>query len=117
MFKEVKQVGSVPVAPPVVSTHEVEGSLEPVTAPPKSSAKRLNPIKLKLLEDRVAAIEDELPQLEDRIAQAEQQQANYTTAEAAVQLAAELDALRDRHATLTAEWEDLGMQLEEQATA
>jgi ATP-binding cassette, subfamily F, member 3 len=117
MFKEVKQVGTVAPPPPVESTHEIEGSLEPVTAPPKSSVKRLNPIKLKQLEDRVAAIENELPQLEDRIAQATQQQAVFTTADAAVQLAAELDALRERHAALNVEWEELGMQLEEQATA
>ena len=89
----------------------------PLSAPPKPSVKRLNPIKLKQLEDRVAAIENELPQLEDRIAQATQQQAVFTTADAAVQLAAELDALRERHAALNVEWEELGMQLEEQATA
>src|SRR5665213_1919981 len=117
MFKEVKQVGTVAPPPPVESTREIEGSLEPVTAPPKPSVKRLNPIKLKQLEDRVAAIENELPQLEDRIAQATQQQAVFTTAEAAVQLAAELDALRERHAALNVEWEELGMQLEEQAMA
>jgi ATP-binding cassette subfamily F protein 3 len=117
MFKEVKQVGSVAPPPPVESTHEIEGSLEPVTSPPKPNVKRLNPIKLKQLEDRVAAIENELPQLEDRIAQATQQQSVFTTAEAAVQLAADLDALRERHAALNVEWEELGMQLEEQATA
>ena len=117
MFKEVKQVGTVAAPPPVESTHEIEGSLEPVTATPKPNVKRLNPIKLKQLEGRVAAIENELPQLEDRIAQATQQQAVFTTADAAVQLAAELDALRERHAALNAEWEELGMQLEEQATA
>ncbi len=117
MFKEVKQVGTVAAPAPIESTHEIEGSLQPVTAPPKPSVKRLNPIKLKQLEDRVVAIENELPQLEDRIAQATQQQAVFTTAEAAVQLAAELDALRDRHAAMSAEWEELGMQLEEQATA
>jgi ATP-binding cassette, subfamily F, member 3 len=117
MFKEVKQVGTVAAPPPVESTHEIEGSLEPVTALPKASVKRLNPIKLKQLEDRVAAIENELPQLEDRIAQATQQQAVFTTADAAVQLAAELDGLRERHAALNVEWEELGMQLEEQATA
>jgi len=117
MFKEVKQVGTVAAPPPVESTHEIEGSLEPVTTPAKPAVKRLNPIKLKQLEDRVAAIENELPQLEDRIAQATQQQAVFTTAEAAVQLAAEIDAMRDRHAAMSAEWEELGMQLEEQAMA
>jgi ATP-binding cassette subfamily F protein 3 len=118
MFKEVKQVGAMGVSPRE-SEHEIEGSLEPVSAPPnpKPHVKRLNPIKLKQIEDRVAAIEEEMPQLEDRIAQAGQQQAVFTTADAAVKLAAELDTMRDRHAALTAEWEELGMQLEEQATA
>jgi ATP-binding cassette subfamily F protein 3 len=114
MFKPVKQAGSGNG-----STHEIEGALEPVTPAPvaKSNAKRLNPIKLKQLEDRVAAIEDELPDLESRILAAEQQQAFFTTTEAAVSLAAELDALREQHAARTAEWEDLATQLEEQSIA
>jgi ATP-binding cassette subfamily F protein 3 len=99
---------------PWESTHEVEGSLAPVTSAPKHTAKRLNPIKLKQMEDRVAAIEDELSDLDARIAQAEQQQAVFTTAEAARGLAAELEALRERHTTRTAEWEEVASQLEEQ---
>jgi len=83
------------------SVHEIEGSLTAVTPAPKSNVKRLNPIKLKQLEDRVAAIEEELPDLEARI------QA----------VAAELDALREQHAARTAEWEDLATQLEEQSIA
>ena len=79
--------------------------------------KKLNPIKLKLLEDRVAAIEEELPDLEARILAAEQQQAFFTTTEAAVSLAAELDTLREQHAARTAEWEDLATHLEEQSIA
>lgn len=102
---------------PWESTHELEGSLAPVTPTPKPQVKRLNPIKLKQIEDRVTAIEAELPELEARIAQAEQQQAVFTTAEAARALAAELDTLRDQHAARTAEWEELASQLEEQATA
>ena len=41
----------------------------------------------------------------------------FTTAEAAQALAAELDTLREQHAAHTAEWEDLSLQLEEQAIA
>jgi ATP-binding cassette subfamily F protein 3 len=137
MLKPVAQVGKVPEPPPIVrtdagsetwvitsdgdeaweSTHEMEGSLAPVTAEPKHSAKRLNPIKLKQIEDRVAAIENELSDLDARILQAEQQQAVYTTAEAARAVAAELDTLREEHAARTAEWEGLASQLEEQTTA
>jgi ATP-binding cassette subfamily F protein 3 len=109
MFKAVKQVASTNG-----STHEMQGSLEPVTASPKVSVKRLNPIKLKHLETRVAELEAELPDLEARILAAEQQQAFFTTAEAAQAVAAELDTLRDQHTARTAEWEELAMQLEEQ---
>jgi ATP-binding cassette subfamily F protein 3 len=116
MFKASKQVG-VKETVLVVNAHEIEGSVEPVTETPKSNVKRLNPIKLKQLEDRVAAIEEELPDLEARILAAEQQQGFFTTAEAAQALAAELDALRDQHAVRSAEWEELATQLEEQLTA
>ncbi len=99
------------------STHERNGSLAPVTSTPKAQAKRVNPLKMKQIEDRVEAIETELPELEGRITQAEQQQSVFTNAEAARALAAELDALRDRQALLTTEWEELATQLEEQTTA
>jgi ATP-binding cassette subfamily F protein 3 len=102
---------------PWESTHELEGSLAAVTPAPKPAAKRLNPIKLKQMEDRVAAIENELSDLDARISQTEQQQAVFTTAEAARALAAELETLHEQHATRTAEWEDLASQLEEQTTA
>ncbi len=99
------------------STHEREGSLAPVTSTPKPLVKRVNPLKLKQLEDRVSAIEAELPEIEERIGQAQQQQAMYSTSEAARALAAELDELRSRHEGLSAEWEELSLQLEEQTTA
>jgi ATP-binding cassette subfamily F protein 3 len=99
------------------SNHELPGSLTPVTPTPKKDIKRLNPIKLKQLEQRVAELETELPDLEARILAAEQQQAMFTTAEAAQSLAAELATLRDQHSTHTTEWETLATQLEEQLTA
>jgi ATP-binding cassette subfamily F protein 3 len=128
MLKPSKQVGTtaeMSSRPPngsgeitaLGSTHEINGSLAAVTPAPKPNVKRLNPIKLKLLEERVAELEEELPDLEARILAAEQQQAMFTTAEAAQAIAAELDTLRNQHATHTAEWEELAMQLEEQLTA
>lgn len=134
MFKPVKQVGkgaeppSIPKNPlpapeevmafePVESTHEPNGSLAPVRPTPKSLAKRLNPLKLKQIEERVEAIEEELPELEARISQAEQQQSVFTNADSARALAAELTAMRERQALLTTEWEELATQLEEQTTA
>ena len=99
------------------STHEIEGSLAPVASPPKLNVKKLNPIKLKQLEDRVAAIEQELPELEARIGSAVEQQGMFTSADAARALAGELETLRDQHAARTAEWESLSLQLEEQVSA
>ena len=101
---------------PWESTHELEGSLAPVTPAPKHAAKRLNPIKLKQMEERIAALEAELSDLDARIDQAEQQQAVFTTAESARALAAELGTLREQQATRLSEWEELASQLEEQTT-
>jgi ATP-binding cassette subfamily F protein 3 len=139
MFKPVKQTGAPKAAPqnsaPAASgaprldsetwasteingsTHEINGSLAPVTPAPKPDIKRINPIKLKHLESRVNELETELTDLEARILAAEQQQGIFTTAEAAQAVAAELQALRDQRALRTAEWEDLALQLEEQTTA
>jgi ATP-binding cassette subfamily F protein 3 len=117
MFKAAAPMKAVKQVEAGSSTHEIEGSLAEVTATPKTNVRRLNPIKLKHLEDRVAAIESELPDLEGRILAAEQQQGIFTTAEAAQALAVELDELREQHAARTTEWEELAMQLEEQNIA
>jgi ATP-binding cassette subfamily F protein 3 len=82
--------------------------------PPKAPIKRLNPIKLKQLEDRVAHIEQEIPRLESLIAAAEEHLGHYTSAEESQRTASELDQLRDQRTTLLAEWEELATSLEEQ---
>jgi ATP-binding cassette subfamily F protein 3 len=84
---------------------------------PKASAKRLNPIKLKHLEDRVAAIEAELNALDLKIIDAEERLSHFVSAEDSQRTAAELDTMRARHAELTSEWEMSATQLEEQASA
>jgi ATP-binding cassette subfamily F protein 3 len=85
--------------------------------PPKPPARRLNPIKLKQLEDRVAAIETELSDIESRITAAEDHLGHFVSAEDSQRTASELDHLRTRRTTLTSEWENLATQLEEQSTA
>ena len=93
-----------PVAAPVVP--------EPVIQEKKSAVKKLNPIKLKLLEDEVAAAEEKIPMLEEQIAAAESALGAYTTAEEAQRVSAELDRLRREHELLVGRWEELGTQLE-----
>ena len=80
----------------------------------KPLAKKLNPIKLKLLEDEVAAAEEAIGEWERRIEAAEAKLSNYTTADEQQKNAAALDLLRQEHAELLAQWEELGTQLEEQ---
>jgi len=88
--------------------------------PPPSSkppVKRLNPIKLKQLEDRVAVIEQELAALDTRITAAEEHLGHFSSADDSQRTAAELESLRDRRTTLLAEWESHATALEEQSTA
>lgn len=83
-------------------------------AAPLVPVKKLNPIKLKQMEDRLKFAEEEIPRLEERIAAAEERLGNFISAEQSQKDAAELDHLRSEKATLTREWEELAMALEEQ---
>ena len=93
----------------------------PVAPPPpplsKAPVKRLNPIKLRQLEERVRFTEEEVPRLERSIAAAEEKMTVFTSAESAQELAAEVEDLRMRRGELLAEWEELAMALEEQNQA
>jgi ATP-binding cassette subfamily F protein 3 len=85
--------------------------------PPKPSAKRLNPIRQRQLEDRVALIEGELSAIDSRVAAAEEHLGHYTSAEDSQRTASELEDLRALRTALTAEWESLATQLEEHSAA
>jgi ATP-binding cassette subfamily F protein 3 len=81
-------------------------------AVPKVGVKKLNPIKLKMLEDEVSEAETRVLELEEQIAAAEAASGVYTTAEEAQRVAAELESLRAEQELVLARWEDLGTQLE-----
>ncbi len=98
---------SVPVAAPVVVA-----APEPVVE--TAAVKRLNPIKLKQMEERLKFAEERLPNLEAEIEAAEARLGNFTSAEQSQKDAVELDRLREERMTLMAEWEELAMSLEEQ---
>jgi len=83
----------------------------------QASVKRLNPIKLKQLEDRLRFTEEEIPRLETAIAAAEEKLGVFTSAEESQRTAAELDQLRSKRAEVLAEWEELALTLEEQKLA
>ncbi|HLJ76327.1 MAG TPA: ABC-F family ATP-binding cassette domain-containing protein [Acidobacteriaceae bacterium] len=86
----------------------------PVSAPPPVAARRLNPIKLRQIQERLTQVEEEIPRIEQSLAETEQALGVYVSAEETQRLSAELEALRQRHTRLNAEWEELSLQLEGQ---
>ncbi len=93
------------------------GEARPLSSEPTTPIKRLNPIKLKQLEDRLHHAEQEIPRLESAIAATESRLGNFTSAEQSQKDAAELEQLRAQRTTLLAEWEELSLTLEEQQLA
>ncbi|MGA9668814.1 MAG: ABC transporter ATP-binding protein, partial [Terracidiphilus sp.] len=74
--------------------------------------RRLNPIKQKQLEDRCVFLEEEVPRIEASIAHTEEQLSTYVSAAETQRLTDLAQDLRRQLASLTAEWEDLMLQLE-----
>jgi ATP-binding cassette subfamily F protein 3 len=97
-------------APPVLATPNGHAA-EPAA---KEAARRVNPIKLKQMQERLKFVEGEIPRLEASIGNAEQSLGIYVSAEETARVSRELDDLRDKHASLTGEWETLMEQLQEQ---
>jgi ATP-binding cassette subfamily F protein 3 len=94
----------------------------PAQEPEKASAeaaaakgRRVNPIRLRQMQERCSFVEEEIPRLESSIADAEASLGVYESAEETQRLTQMLESLRQQHASLTAEWEDLVLQLEQQA--
>jgi ATP-binding cassette subfamily F protein 3 len=79
-------------------------------------ARRVNPIKRKQMQDRLKVVEEKIPRVETAIAETEQALGNFVSAEETQRQSAALEGLRSEHTTLSAEWEDLVLQLEEQAS-
>jgi ATP-binding cassette subfamily F protein 3 len=78
--------------------------------------RRVNPIKRKQMQDRLKLVEAEIPRVETAIAETEQALGNFVSAEETQRQSVALESLRSEHTTLSAEWEDLVQQLEEQAS-
>jgi ATP-binding cassette subfamily F protein 3 len=81
----------------------------------KDRTRRLNPIKQRQMEERCAFLEEEIPRIEASIASTEEQLCVYVSAEETQRLTDLAADLRSQLEQFTAEWEDLMLQLEEQA--
>jgi len=87
----------------------IEGGYEPAEA---SRTRRLNPIKQKQMQERCAYLEEEIPRVEASIEHTEQQLGVYVSAGETQRLSTLAENLRAQLAALTAEWEELTVQLE-----
>jgi ATP-binding cassette subfamily F protein 3 len=91
------------------NTIVIEGGFD---SAPKEKGRRLNPIKQKQMEERVAFLEEETPRIEAAIAHTEEQLGVFISAAETTRLTALAQDLRNQLASLTAEWEELMGQLE-----
>jgi ATP-binding cassette, subfamily F, member 3 len=91
------------------NTIVIEGGYEPANV---ARTRRLNPIKQKQMQDRCVYLEEEIPRVEASIEHTEQQLGVYVSAAETQRLSALAENLRAQLAALTAEWEELTVQLE-----
>jgi len=84
--------------------------------PGKERAKRVNPIKLKQMQERLKFVEEEIPRVEALIGDAERSLGVFVSMEETARVTSELGSLREQHAALTGEWEELMGQVEEAVT-
>ena len=90
-------------------------SAAPEEARPR--VRRLNPIRLRQVEDRCAFLEEEIPRIEASMATTEAGLSQFVSAAETERLTQLLAALREQLAAATAEWEESMLVLEEQASA
>ncbi|MFB3829819.1 MAG: ABC transporter ATP-binding protein, partial [Bryobacteraceae bacterium] len=80
--------------------------------PRPAAEKRLNPIKLRQLQDRQTEIEEEVARLEAEIADTEAALSNFVSADETMRLAAVLDDRRGNLQRLMEEWEEVASTIE-----
>jgi ATP-binding cassette subfamily F protein 3 len=99
---------------PIGQTIVIEGGLENTNGgpAPTARARRLNPIKQKQMEDRIAFLEEEIPRIESSIAMTEQQLGVFVSAAETQRLTTLAGELRRQLGEFTTEWEELSLQLE-----
>jgi len=78
----------------------------------QKSSKRLNPIKLRQMQDRVQELEEEISGLETAIASCETSLQNFVSAEETTRLTRELAQNRNELQDRIAEWEQISQEID-----
>jgi ATP-binding cassette subfamily F protein 3 len=84
-------------------------------APADRDSKRLNPIKLKQMQERCKEVEAEIEELESAIADGERALLTFVNAEETARLSRELNANRAALDELLKEWEEVSQLIAAQA--
>ena len=88
---------------------------EPVAMPspePAKTGKRVNPMKLKQMQDQAKLLEDRIAALESQIQQSELSLSDFAGPEEAVRLVNLLESQRAELDRAMAEWEEISGQIE-----
>ena len=100
---------------PATLAAEPEPAPQTEAAPePKTPDKRLNPIKLRQMQDRRQTLEAQVARLEAEIADHESALAHFVSAEETRRVSELLDARRTDLGTLLSEWEEVSQALDAQ---
>ena len=85
----------------------------PEPLPPLDKHRRVNPMKLRQMEERAADIEREVARKEAEIASAEQEMAHFVSAEETTRLTKLVEKRRNEIDAMLAEWERVSGEIEE----
>src|SRR3984893_767732 len=78
----------------------------------ETAAKRLNPIKLKQMQERCRELEEQIAEAETEIAHYETELANFVNADETIRVSALLDKRRSDLSALLSEWEEASQAVE-----
>ena len=97
---------------PSISSNGHHHAAAPQPAAPHPPAKRINPLKLRQMQDRCQAIEAKIAETEAEIAAHERALSNFVSTEETHRLTSLIEQRRTELNALLAEWEQVSQQLE-----
>lgn len=110
-----KQNAETQAAPPQ-DTHRREVTLDDVPKPEiAETRKRVNPIKLRQMEERCSELEEEIARVETQIANAETSLSTFVSVEETQRTTRDLELSRERLKSLMQEWEQVSEFLQTNA--
>jgi ATP-binding cassette subfamily F protein 3 len=110
-----RKQGGAEAAPTLTDVLDGVPPAEPVAIPAPivpSPSKRVNPLKLKQMQDRAASLEERISELENTIRKTELALADFRSQEEMQRLSSELSKQQAELTEATSEWEDVSSQLE-----